>query len=260
MWPVSGEAPREWLCDPAVLCLECGGSGRTDLGNFDHHGDGGPLPPACVQALQRVGGVEAWLDDLVAYTAAVDEGRPPSRARALPDLSHVVSGARLVHPDLAGAFRAALRVVAGWRGLPPWGPVAPRPEWQPYLWAKRGNQEALLADLDAARFVTTRAGRRIGFVITPAAGGHEALRRLGADVSMLAMHLEGGRYKYTVASRTLRVDGYLPRLRLLEPGWGGPHHGTIIGSPFEGSRLTPDQLLALLLDDSPLRTADPPPA
>ncbi len=257
VWPVTGEAPAGWLADPGVLCLECGGSGQTDLGNFDHHGEGAGLPPACVQALGEGGGADAWTRDLVAYAAAVDEGRPPPAPRVLPDVSTLVSGIRLVHGEAAAAFRAGLQLLHECRGLPPWGPLPRRSAWMPYLDAKAENLRALLASLDAVRTATTRSGRTLAYLETPAAGGHEALRRTGAAITVLSRPLDGGRRKYTVASRTLRVADYLPRLRAAEPGWGGPSHGTIIGSPFSGSLLSPDDLIALLLDDLSLRPADP---
>ncbi len=241
------------LADPSVLCLECGGGGQVWLANYDHHGYTPGFPPACVQALWRVGCPEPWVRDLVAYAAAVDEGRPASQPRALPDLSFVISGVRLVHPDPVEAFRVGLEVLSHWRGLAPWGPVEPRPEWGAYLEAKRANGGRLVADLRGARVFATRSGRRLVMLETRAAGGHGALRRLGADLSVLVKPLGQGRRKYTIASRALRVSGYLCRLNASEPGWGGPAHGTIIGSPFGGSRLDPDALLPMLLDDTGLR-------
>jgi len=52
---VKGEAGEEELSDPAVVCIEAGGSGRSDLNNFDHHDPDRYFEPACRQAWRRQG-------------------------------------------------------------------------------------------------------------------------------------------------------------------------------------------------------------
>ena len=73
------------------LCIEAGGSGQTDRGNFDHHDRGGSWPPACVQALQTLSGpVDQNIRRLVDHVAAVDLGigrrREPDGALTLSGL------------------------------------------------------------------------------------------------------------------------------------------------------------------------------
>jgi hypothetical protein len=56
--------------------------------------------------------------------------------------------------------------------------------------------------------------------------------------------------KYTVSGNNgIRVDHILPHLNALEPGWGGPAHGTILASPRRGSRLSPAAVKNLVRDD-----------
>jgi hypothetical protein len=90
--------------------------------------------------------------------------------------------------------------------------------------------------------------RTIAFAATELCGAVGALYRQGADIAVVARPLESeGTWKYTIASRGPRVDGMLDALNRLEPGWGGPSHGTIIGSPWQGSRLTFAQVRSIVL-------------
>ena len=98
-----GAAPAE-LADPAVLCIEAGGSGQTERNNFDHHDAAGSWPPACVQALRAAGAAGSpALERLVAYVAEVDLGRAPDESRSL---SSVFSGMRLTVRDPREQFFA----------------------------------------------------------------------------------------------------------------------------------------------------------
>ena len=55
------------------------------------------------------------------------------------------------------------------------------------------------------------------------------------------------RTKYTVVGNGVRVDSLLPMLNDLEPAnWGGPSHGTILGSPRWGSRLSVEEVIAVV--------------
>jgi hypothetical protein len=52
--------------------------------------------------------------------------------------------------------------------------------------------------------------------------------------------------KYTIAGNGVRVDSLLQLLNEREAGWGGPAHGTIIGSPRVGSKLKPHEVKAIV--------------
>ena len=55
--------------------------------------------------------------------------------------------------------------------------------------------------------------------------------------------------KFTVAGNKISVTPILEKLQKLEEGWGGPEHGTIIGSPKKGSsRLDLEQVVAMVIE------------
>ena len=145
----AGAAPAE-LADPAVTCIEAGGSGQTELNNFDHHDAAGSWPPACVQALRAAGAAGSpALERLVAYVAEVDLGRAPVRdwetdaAEGL-SLSSVFSGMRLTVRDPREQFFAGLGVLRTVleESIDPFGPMPPRPAWQVYADAHRRERTA----------------------------------------------------------------------------------------------------------------------
>lgn len=253
-----GATPAE-LDDPEVLCIEAGGSGRTDRNNFDHHDPGGSWPPACVQAFQAAGsrGSDA-LRRLVDYVADVDLGRG-RRAddEGHLDLSGLFSGLRLAVGDPKHQFvegLVMLRTVLD-EDIDPHGPLPARPEWIPYREAKE-RERALLKEAarTAERFVTRR-GRPAGLLSTDQVGALGALYALGCEIGIAFAPAfrppAGGEpiRKFTVAGRDgLRVDGLLTPLSEREAGWGGPAHGTIIASPRGGTRLDPEEVRRLVCE------------
>lgn len=91
----TGEASAADLANPSVLCIEAGGSGRTDIGNYDHYGIDAPIESACVQAFASVVEPSEHLRRLVAYVATVDRGRlgnPPLVTEHVMTLSSVFLG------------------------------------------------------------------------------------------------------------------------------------------------------------------------
>ena len=251
-----GATPAE-LDDPEVLCIEAGGSGRTDHNNFDHHDPGGSWPPACVQAFQAAGSRGSdTLRRLVDYVADVDLGRG-RRAddEGRLDLSGLFSGLRLAVGDPKRQFFegvALLRTVLD-ENLDPRGPLPSRPEWTSYREAKE-RERALLEEAarTAERFVTRR-GRPAGLLSTDRVGALGALYALGCEIGIAFAPAfrppAGGEpiRKFTIAGRDgLRVDGLLAPLSEREAGWGGPAHGTIIASPRGGTRLGPEEVRRLV--------------
>ncbi len=237
-------ASEDDLADPEVLCIECGGSGEVARGNFDHHDTDRALPPACRQALA----VGPWREDprarrLVDYVAAIDLrdkvtlGTPPP----FPSLSQVFSGMRLTVADPVAQLRAGIAILDAvvHEGWDPFGTLPQRPEWAPWLAAVRREEERLAEALAGARYFTTRGGLKAGYVESEAVGALSALYAQGCRVAIACHPRFGPRRvrKYTIGGDGIRVDGLLPRLNALEPGWGGPAHGTVIGSPRVGSRL-----------------------
>jgi hypothetical protein len=247
--------PRD-LADPGVLCIECGGSGQVGQNNFDHHDTDEPLPPACVQAYavapaDRRGEAAARL---VEYVAAVDVGNPDaSRAGRGVGLSDIFSGMLLTTRDAREQLLRGLRiieeVVQG--RLDPYGPLPDLPGWREYLEAKRRNVEEIEKALEHCLLFTTDGGRRAGFVQSDTVGVLGALYGLGCDIAIaFSPNFRTGSGavipKYTVGGNGVRVDVLLPHLNAVDPGWGGPSHGTVIGSPRLGSRLPPERVIEIV--------------
>ena len=108
-------ATEEELADPAVLCVEAGGSGDTARNKFDHHDRGGSWPPACVQAWQATGAAGTpELERLIAYVAEVDVGRGAVQLQH-PDgrigLSSLFSGLRLTVSNPTSQFFAGIALL-----------------------------------------------------------------------------------------------------------------------------------------------------
>lgn len=264
---VRDKASPKDLADPDVICIECGGSGQTHLGNFDHHDTDQPLPPACVQAFRlRFGPEEKGkekekdnerLERLVEYVSALDTQGPeglkqrlPLPKGAFPTLSDVFSGMLLVTKDpkeqLLRGIEICRRVLQ--EELDPFGQMPELEEWKAYLEAKRQNKEAIQKALKKARFFETKGGLKAGFVETNVIGVLGALYDLGCQIALAYSPRFGTPPvpKYTIAGNGVRVDSLLKILNEKEEGWGGPAHGTIIGSPRVGSRLRPEEVIALL--------------
>ena len=252
---VDGASVTE-LADPEVLCIEAGGSGQTELNNFDHHGTGGSWPPACVQALRMAGSsASPDAERLVAYVAEVDLGRgrtvQPAPDREADDhlgLSSVFSGMRLTVRDPREQFFAGIGILQTVlaESIDPYGRMPERDGWRTYAEARRRERAALAALLDGAERFATASGRTAGFLVTDRVGALGALYASGCDVAIAYAPRfrppSGGDpiRKFTVGGRDgLRVDGLLGPLAKHEAGWGGPVHGTIIASPRGGTEMDP---------------------
>jgi len=244
-----GGASSEDLADPAVLCIEAGGSGQVHLNNFDHHDPQGPREPACRQAFVVRGG-DPHLAQLVDYVACIDTdptGLPPT---GFPTLSDVFSGMRLVVAEPREQLRRGLAILSTVlaEGLDPFGTMPVKPEWRGYIEAKRANDEALKMVQERAHVVISREGRRIGFVETDVIGAVGALYQMGCHIAVVA-HPHFGNPpvpKITIGGNGVVVAHLIPILNAIEPGWGGPASGTIIGSPRTGTRLTLQEVVEIV--------------
>ena len=244
---VRGPASPAELKDRRILCLECGGSGQTRLGNFDHHNTALRLPPACRQAYNYTGLTDAVMARLVDYVCGVDAG--PWPAVASPTLANLFSGMLLVENDPISAFSRGvelLRTVHA-QDLNPFEALPRYDHWKPWLEAKLVNNAGLARDIHQARIHTAASGLRVGFLSSPHFGGAGALYALNCQVVVLHHPAYGNPpvVKYTIGGKDQRVDHLLGTFNALEPNWGG--QACIIGSPFSGSRLTPDAVLGVVL-------------
>ena len=240
---VADVAPRNRLDDISVLCLECGGAGEVLLGNFDHHDPSGPVGTAVEQAWATLGHPVA-MQRLVAYVSQHDRGLTEEAPD--PDLSLVglFSAMRQVVRREDARFRAGLSLLRWYvaTGLDPRGPLAARGPHELLAERRKGAVASNSPFPDTYDAGLTSAGRRLA-VLTDGSG--LSLRQLFSDgfevvVAEAASFGEPARRRLTVAldPRYCHVRdavGVTERIRRrlvdLEPGWGGPASGTILGSP-----------------------------
>lgn len=240
------DTPSHLLSDPAVLCIEAGGSGQTELNNFDHHDSERSFPPACQQAYQICGNAHQTLARLVAYVAKVDDGIPPCPS-PLPGevyLSHLFSGLLLLTPSIEDRFLdgiAFLQTVLR-LGLDPFADIPVHLQWRQYLDAWHDNKSQLALSAHGKEMFRTSTGQLAGFLQHPAIGGFDLLYAAGCDIAILANSTWGPERirKYTIGSRCLPLNDLLASLNRQDNGWGGRTH--IIGSPRPGSTLAPDTI------------------
>ncbi len=259
VWLPGGATPAH-LADPQTLCLEAGGSGQAKLRNFDHHNTALPLPPAATQAFLLAGRPPEF-ERLVQLNELVDTAQAFSNSQ-FPNASHLISGIRFVHArDPVRQFLAGVEALdrIAREGLDPFGPLPWLPDWQPYLEEKQ-RRMAQLPLVPGADWVQSN-GLNIAFLETDAIGAPALLYRQGADVAVVFSPGFGHPPvpKYTISGNQVRVDRLLPLLNARDPGWGGPSHGTIIGSPRAGSRMAFGELRRLVENSSHLlsRTGAP---
>lgn len=68
---------------------------------------------------------------------------------------------------------------------------------------------------------------------------------MGAQLVIAINSNYNGIRKFTIPGNNIRVDAVLSKLNALEPGWGGPTTGTIVGSPKEGSKLSFEEVIRM---------------
>jgi hypothetical protein len=259
---VRDQANEGDLANPEVICIECGGSGQADLKNFDHHDTDQMLPSACVQACRVQFGSKADqpLKCLVEYVNALDTQGPELLKQrshlpqgAFPTLSDIFAGMLLITKDPKEQLLRGLEIcrVVLQDKLDPFSLMPERLEWSEYIEAKRQNDGAIQKALDGAQFFKTKTGRKVGFVETNVMGALGALYPRGCQIAIAYSPHFGNPPlpKYTIAGDGIGVDVLLPIFDEKESCWGGPAHGTIIGSPRTGSKLTSEQVIQIVQDN-----------
>ena len=176
--------------------------------------------------------LERWLDEIIEEVEAIVGPLSPEQEEWWR---------REFTRALEGYFRrhCATKVLCLWGPVP----VEDTP-WEQYPKAKKEYDRRGKEVLKKAKWTTTRSGLRVGYVETEWIGAVGALygkvesgTGKGADIAVVLNPAYGPRKlrKFTIAGNGIRVDSLLEKLNKLEPGWGGPSHGTIIGSPRERS-------------------------
>jgi len=249
-------ASSDDLADPSVRCIECGGSGETDLNNFDHHDPLLSLPPACRQAFALYHNHTPNLTRLVDYVCLVDDPSPDSTIIPFPSLSNLFSGMLMITAGLEVQFRsgvALLQLVID-EGYDPFSTMHERPEWQSYIAAKAENARMVteVCGPDSIHFFTTASGLKAGFLSLNKKPAHlivgpGILYKHECDIAIIyspAFGLPPAR-KFTIAGHNRQVSHLLSHIALLESDWGGRER--IIGSPRKGgSLLSEDTIITLV--------------
>jgi hypothetical protein len=244
-------APETALSDPAVICIEAGGSGRIDRNNFDHHDPVAYYPPACQQAYIHRGRKNDRMERLVEYVCMIDErqqGLPPV---AFPSLSNIFSGMLLLERNPLAGFRRGLELLDKvWSdGIDPFASMPDIEEWQAYREEKLKNTNLFNEIRASAVYCQSRNGRKIGFLEWDGIGGSNALYSEGCSVAILLNNAFGEPpvRKYTIAGNGVAVAILLPVFDALEKGWGGRE--CIIGSPGNGSVLDKEKIIDLVIEN-----------
>lgn len=246
---VTGSASSEKRRDRNCLCIEVG-SGLTANNTFDHHGDcSSPLQSrlsAAAQYFERIAVVVRYVDD-------VDRGELERVSKVgFPSLVQLVSGMQLMVQEPAKRLEFGQEIFRTilWAGINPYEQSMETildyiPQARSWAEAKRVHEAKFTEVLEQAIFYKTQGGRKLGVIETTWIGSPGALYGVGCDlvIAFNPAHQIHGRTirKYTVASQRVKGISLLPdalsaieSLELLKGGiggWGGPDHGTIIGSP-----------------------------
>ena len=247
-----GDAAAALRADPAVCCIEAGGSGQVCSGNFDHHDPHHYWPPACQQALAYSGSADPAITRLVEYVSAIDEARPLTHIQ-FPSLSTIFSGMLLCESDPERQFFMGIKILATLLecAIIPYDTMPDLPEWRAYRHAKVCNRIRLSDILTTAEYRRSERGTVVGIVRFPrdggVRGGLKTLYDSGAQAVLLYDPTFGSPpvHKFTIAGNGVHVAAILPDLNRLEDGWGGRE--TIIGSPHSGSMLPCDAVVDLLI-------------
>jgi len=245
---LNGNASEDELRNPAVLCIEVGGSGLVHLNNFDHHDPDKYYPPACQQAYEYKAIKDEKLHRLVSYVCIVDDRPEKHPSMPFPSLSSIFSGMLLAEKEPLKQFFSGIEILqtALVYNIDPFKSVPDLESWRFYKEEKYKNQCELDKILQQAEFYVTNNGTMIGYLESSVIGGIGALYAQGCEVVIVYNPCFGTPpvKKYTIASQNMKVAVLLKELDKVENGWGGRE--TIIGSPRIGSALNKNQILNLI--------------
>lgn len=264
---IKGQASYDDLNDPEIICIEVGGSGQVELNNWDHHGANAPNMSASKQVFiyecKFCGSTmdEDEYDDeeagswgftktdsmIVEYIDQLDTKGPKSFSKTeFPTLSDIFSGMLLTIRDPVEQFKEGMEIirVVAWNKINPFGTIK---GFDSYAKAKAENERQIAKAVDDARWDFTSKGLKLGYLETKFFGAPGALYEAGAQaVVVLNPDLNGVR-KFTIAGNGIKIDAVMPILNEREHGWGGPPTGTIIGSPREGSKLSLEEVVKIVI-------------
>lgn len=252
----NGQASEDELADDQIFCIEVGGSGRIVESNFDHHDPGGPKESATMQAFKTAFqgesitelSIEFRISTYIDILDTMGAKSLPSYGQVeFPTLSDVFAGMCLMTRDSMEQFHRGIEILERIfsEEQDPFGTIVGFPE---YAAAKAENNRQIAIAAKNTQWSMTDSGRKLGYLVTDFYGAPGVLYGMGAEIVVAYAPQFGNPPvpKFTVAGNGIRVDAALERLNALEPGWGGPATGTIIGSPREGSKLSIAQVVEIV--------------
>lgn len=275
-----GQASTEQLNDPQILCIECGGSGEINQGNFDHHAEGGPTESATLQTLRTLPKSKLSLEIsfLANYIDNIDRLSPKQiklkyRNTTFPTLSDIISGINLKHfREPVVALQTGRQVIEKMLSTQqkPTGPIT---GFEEYARLKKNQDEQIEKVRQNVRFNKTPQGNYVGHLQTTFFGApkviyEEGLKNFGSDKIVIAVAHNPNfgpnqnENKFTIGlnlspdqAKAKHINLKKLSEKLNNPNidsavnieskktWGGPPTGTVIGSPKGGTNLTMEKLL-----------------
>ncbi len=258
------------LEDPSVICIAVGNKGDNNLSNFCRYNPPTDLSvSAAVQAfdmllngggagIRGIPGVRdsSELSDTRAFLCVANLVRFIDQAsvRQLvfqsddhPTLWDVFGGMRLLEHDPLEQLHKGVELLKAIveSAQDPFGPLTGFDE---YAAAKTRTRLGKGIPQNAA-WDTTNRGLCLCYLESPA--WKTEVSTLYARGARIAVFLNPSSDKFktrkiVVTGKNIRVDAALPALNALEPGWGGPETGSIIGSRLNGTSLSLRQVVEVV--------------
>jgi len=270
-----GDVNEDILNNRRILCIEVGGSGQVEKGNFDHHGKGAPQESATLQAFKNLPELQKnpLLESLVNYINELDtlgpsemvakRGKPP-----FPTLSDIIAGVRLKHSqDFVEAMKKGVEVLEKIieTRQDPYGTIS---GFEEYAEIKRENDRKVEEVKEKIQWARTNEGLIVGAVESTFPGSLGAIYEAGKEkfgkgeviigvVLNPAFGPEKMR-KFTIGlslspeeakEEGINLTEAAGKLNEKEPGWGGPPTGTIIGSPRQGTNLSLEEVTKIVKEN-----------
>lgn len=275
-----GQADQVELSDPAVLCIECGGSGDIAGGNFDHHAEG--IEESAVRQTLKTLPKEKLTLELIHLTNLIEEFDLNGGERffakyprpEFPGITDLMAGINLVHardPKMALLEGEKLLKEIVDQKINPYGQID---GFDKYAAAKKTNDQNIEKVRQEVDFFVSESGRiNIGWLKTEYFGAPQIVYQEGAKkfgkealVAVVAHNPAFGpnknENKFTVGlnltpqeakEKSLSLKELAEKLNAIDgavnlaeqKSWGGPATGTIIGSPKGGSAMTMEEVLEI---------------
>ena len=233
---VNSQALPEQLANPEIPCIECGGSGEVDKNNWDHHYYSDDpiekryLPPACIQAAKAK---LPAIPQVVQAIGAWDEGKEFEFPHK--EIWSIFSGMLLDVRNVAEQAKLGIQLCQKWLN----GDFSLSQDEEKWKKVKSEYDIKIAEAMDDVEFIDTLSGRVIAYVESPFWGTLKAIQNTIDDEDIVVVR-NPANGKVTVA---LNPQGpgdlkfICELLNKLDPGWGGPITGKIIGSPQAGTKL-----------------------